>query len=76
MPEPLICNSCRHFHPAPRDPLNLTAPRVGDCRALPPQLLPVPQRGGMGAMAFYPVLEESTLACGLHSESKDKVELC
>lgn len=44
--------------------MNLTAPRVGDCRAMPPQLLPVPQRGGMGASAFYPVLVEQTPACG------------
>lgn len=64
----LTCATCRHWHAQPIDPLNLTAPRVGDCRAMPPQLLPVPQRGGMGASAFYPVLVEQTPACGLHSE--------
>lgn len=62
----LACNTCKHWHAKPRNLADLSQPQVGECRAIPPQIIPMQQRGGIGGVAFYPVLQADTPACGLH----------
>lgn len=67
----LKCESCKNWHRHIEQPPDLSQPRQGDCRALPPQLLPIIRmdRQGVGqpvgGVAVYPALPGTTDACGL-----------
>lgn len=67
------CGSCNHWHEMPRDATNLKAPRMGQCRAVPPTPVivglaqtvhgPVPQID-----SIYPALVANAPACGIFKE--------
>lgn len=63
------CKDCQHWHKLPRDPNNLAAPRMGECREGPPPAfgLPVVNQFGQQAIQWhieYTKLPEQFTACG------------
>lgn len=56
------CGNCKHWHKRPADPRNL-AKIDGDCRALPPQIVVMPQ----GVLAMFPVTPPNFAACGQYA---------
>lgn len=71
------CGDCLHWHEEvqvqPAKPqsgvldmshLDISQPRPGQCRCMPPQLMPV---GGGRATAFFPILDNTSPACGQHA---------
>jgi len=75
MPE--TCKTCKHWHQAPIDPMNLGAPRSGTCREQP-HLMALPVQGPSGQMAvqmqvIYIQTPEGFLACGRHAPREEGV---
>lgn len=60
------CQGCRHWHEQGRDPTNLGAPPVGQCRGAPPQLVVVPEGAGLVIRPLLPLLPANFPACGLY----------
>jgi hypothetical protein len=60
------CRHCTHWHQVPADPSDLAAPRPGDCRGGPPQILVIPytNQGRLELRAMYPVVPDDFPACG------------
>jgi len=59
------CSGCKHWHAAPPNPQDLAAPRLGECRGGPPQLvvLPGPVNGSVAIQCAYPATEARLPAC-------------
>jgi hypothetical protein len=57
------CSGCQHWHKAPVDPHNLSAPAQGECRErLHSSLVRGPQ--GQGTAVYYPSTFHDFPACG------------
>lgn len=60
------CETCLHWHEQ-KDLTNLAATAAGQCRAMPPQLVLIPQPDGSLMLSpYYPTLGPSFPSCGLH----------
>lgn len=62
-----ICGDCRYWHAGPIDPANLTAPRVGECRGAPPQILTAQSNRGLQIVgSAYPPVQANVPACRVY----------
>lgn len=67
------CGQCKHWYANPADPMNLAAPRMGLCRAAPPQAIVVGAQQTVHGMGLtvdyrYPTLLANALGCGMYQE--------
>jgi hypothetical protein len=60
------CAGCKHYTEAPVDPLNLGAPRQGECRGNPPGQVVLPMGGGLAIRTQYPQVTRDFPACRLY----------
>ena len=63
------CGECQHWCKRPPDAANLGAPSLGECRAVPPQLITLPARGGIAVQVTYPAMPAEFPACGQFRQS-------
>lgn len=73
--QPKTCSTCRHFHRKPTDsrgPVDLAAPKLGQCWHSPPipMIVGIAQNGQPVESAQYPTLPEGWPACGQYEEKK------
>lgn len=66
-----ICRNCQHWHQRDLDPMNLAAPRGGECREQLHVLL-MPLTGGLGLQTLYPPVPADWPACGRFVERDAK----
>ena len=61
------CGQCQHWKRLTRDPTNLGAPEMGECREGPPLLVVVPVSPGHQALEVrYPSMPAYFAACSRH----------
>jgi len=67
------CGDCVHWKQGPTDPTNLGAPKMGQCRAVPPVPVVVGFNQSVSGpqpmiQSVFPMLLEWSPACGMHKE--------
>lgn len=60
------CGGCAHYRLDPLDSNNFGAPRQGECRCNPPQMIGIPTQHGLQMMVMYPKMPQHFHACGHH----------
>lgn len=69
------CGKCQFWVKEPTDPMNLSAPPMGECRFGPPTAGLLPTQNGPAKFALYPVLPPNYPACGQHIEKQSTLEV-
>lgn len=65
------CSSCSNWIQDPVDPSNIGAPRPGECRCNPPQLLGIPTQNGIQLMVIYPKVPGNFNACAQYAPHEE-----
>lgn len=68
-----VCGTCTYWYQVPADPMNLAAPKVGLCRAVPPYPLVMGSQQTVQGRQFNvqfvpPQLGEQTPCCGMYQQ--------
>lgn len=69
----MTCESCKHFHRRPTDPMNLAAPVVGQCREQLHVIL-VPTASGPAEKTLYPTIPANFHACGRYTPRLEVIQ--
>lgn len=68
------CGECQHWH-RQIDLKNLAAEPVGQCRAMPPQLLMMPYQDGVKITPYFPLLKDESPTCGQYVQAEAELPI-